>query len=92
MTLCDDGSAAFSPAPHMRPGSLAQETQPCRPAGKGGRAICKSAGFAFMVSSTGRNEVQRERLILKRSKGIERNELTGTLFERNHSPDISRDG
>lgn len=45
-----------------------------------------------MVSSKGRNEVQRERLILKRSKRIERNELTGTLFERNNSPDISRDG
>lgn len=45
-----------------------------------------------MVSSTGRNEVQRERLILKRSKWIERSELTGMLFERNNSPDISRDG
>lgn len=45
-----------------------------------------------MVSSTGRNEVQWERLILRRSKRIERNELTGSLFERNNSPAISRDG
>lgn len=46
-----------------------------------------------MVSSVGRKAVQRERIILKRSKQIERNELTkGTLFKRNNSPDISRDG
>lgn len=76
----------------MRPGSLSWETQPCSPAGKGGKAVCKSAGFAFMVSSTGRNEVQWESLILRRSKRIERNELTGSLFERNNSPGISRDG
>jgi len=39
-----------------------------------------------------RTEVQRGRMILKRSNQIGRNELTSMLLKRDISPYISRDG